>query len=41
VREVGRVYYIYILASRINGTLYVGVTNDLWVWRFRGRRNYR
>ena len=27
--EVGRVYYVYILASRINGTLYVGVTNDL------------
>jgi putative endonuclease len=27
VRE--RVYYVYILASRIGGTLYVGVTNDL------------
>ena len=27
--EGGRVYYVYILASRINGTLYVGVTNDL------------
>jgi len=24
-----RQYYIYILASRIGGTLYVGVTNDL------------
>jgi len=24
-----RVYYVYILASRIGGTLYVGVTNDL------------
>ena len=23
------VYYLYILASRRNGTLYVGVTNDL------------
>jgi putative endonuclease len=23
------VYYVYILASRPNGTLYVGVTNDL------------
>jgi putative endonuclease len=22
-------YYVYILASRMNGTLYVGVTNDL------------
>jgi putative endonuclease len=22
-------YYVYILASRKNGTLYVGVTNDL------------
>lgn len=27
VRE--RVYFVYILASRRNGTLYVGVTNDL------------
>ncbi|ODR93774.1 GIY-YIG nuclease [Methyloceanibacter stevinii] len=24
-----RRYYVYILASRIGGTLYVGVTNDL------------
>ncbi|MEK7074352.1 MAG: GIY-YIG nuclease family protein [Patescibacteria group bacterium] len=24
-----RVYYVYILASKRNGTLYVGVTNDL------------
>ena len=24
-----RQYYVYILASRIGGTLYVGVTNDL------------
>ena len=24
-----RHYYVYILASRIDGTLYVGVTNDL------------
>ena len=24
-----RVYYVYILASRIGGTLYVGVTSDL------------
>jgi putative endonuclease len=24
-----RSYYIYILASRIGGTLYIGVTNDL------------
>jgi putative endonuclease len=23
------VYYVYILASRIGGTLYIGVTNDL------------
>lgn len=22
-------YYVYILASRLNGTLYIGVTNDL------------
>ena len=24
-----RAYYVYVLASRIGGTLYVGVTNDL------------
>ena len=24
-----RYYYVYILASRIGGTLYIGVTNDL------------
>ena len=24
-----RSYYVYILASRIGGTLYIGVTNDL------------
>ncbi|HEX2447331.1 MAG TPA: GIY-YIG nuclease family protein [Methyloceanibacter sp.] len=24
-----RVYYVYILASRIGGTLYVGITGDL------------
>ena len=23
-------YYVYLLASRKNGTLYVGVTNELW-----------
>jgi len=25
----GRCYYVYILASKIGGTLYIGVTNDL------------
>ena len=24
-----RTFYVYILASRIGGTLYIGVTNDL------------
>ena len=24
-----RQFYVYILASRIGGTLYIGVTNDL------------
>src|SRR5207245_11496800 len=29
-RQMGtRSFYIYILASRIGGTLYIGVTNDL------------
>jgi putative endonuclease len=32
-----RLYYTYILASRRNGTLYIGVTNDLAyrVWQHR------
>ena len=27
--QVSRSYYVYILASQRNGTLYIGVTNDL------------
>ena len=27
--KIGHQYYIYILASQKNGTLYIGVTNDL------------
>src|SRR4051794_16778148 len=27
--SVGRGYWVYILASKIGGTLYIGVTNDL------------
>ena len=27
--EIGRSYFVYLLASRINGTLYVGVTSEL------------
>ena len=26
---VSKVYYVYLMASRRNGTLYIGVTNDL------------
>jgi putative endonuclease len=26
---MGRQYYVYLLASRKHGTLYIGVTNDL------------
>ena len=29
VYSVRKVYYVYLLASRRNGTLYIGVTNDL------------
>ncbi len=28
--EMSKTYYVYVLASRRNGTLYIGVTNDLW-----------
>jgi putative endonuclease len=28
-RMGARIFYVYILASRIGGTLYIGVTNDL------------
>jgi len=35
--DMERRYYVYILASRRNGTLYIGVTNDLLrrVWEHR------
>lgn len=34
-----REYYLYLLASRKNGTLYVGVTNDLIRRVFEHRNN--
>ena len=34
---MSKTYYIYIMASKRNGTLYIGVTNDLLrrVWQHR------
>jgi len=34
---MSKTYYVYILASRRNGTIYIGVTNDLArrVWEHR------
>jgi len=34
-------YYVYILASQKNGTLYVGVTNDLYrrIWEHKNNIN--
>jgi len=29
ISSMGKTYYVYILASKPNGTLYIGVTNDL------------
>lgn len=28
--KMERIYYVYILASKRNGTLYIGVTKSLW-----------
>ena len=34
-------YYVYILASRRNGTLYIGITSDLVrrIWEHRNKSN--
>jgi len=36
-REMDRVYYVYILTNKRNGTFYTGITNDLMqrVWQYK------
>ena len=34
---MSKAYFVYILASRRNGTLYIGVTTDLMRREWKGR----